>query len=438
MGLKKIAPIAGVAVLSAGLLTACGGSSATPASLRREGRARPARSSARPTRATPAPVRRAERRRTRPSSPRSPTYNVAFSQNASNNPWRLAETASMQGRGDQARASSSPSPTPTTSRPSRSRHQGPDRPEAGRPVHRPDHRAARATSSRTPAGAGIPVFLLDRDVDHNVAKPGQDFVTVIQSDFVQEGKRAAVQMAKATGGNAKIIELEGTTGASPAIDRKKGFDEAIKQCPGMQVVVSQDARLHPRQGPVGRRDAAAVAPGRHRDLRAQRRDGARRDRRDQGDRQGCPARTSRSSRSTARRTASRPSRPASSTRRWSAARASAPSAFQTMMELRGRQADPDADHQHRPALHQGQRGRQRRQGLLSRRRTGPLGSAPATTAARARGDTSPGPDRREKGALGGRRSHAPAVDAGHQQAVPRRARADATRTSRWLAARCTR
>jgi ribose transport system substrate-binding protein len=88
--------------------------------------------------------------------------------------------------------------------------------------------------------ANIPVFLLDRDVDHNVAKPGQDFVTVIQSDFIQEGKRAATQMATATGGNAKIIELEGTTGASPAIDRKKGFDDAITQCSGMQVVVSQD------------------------------------------------------------------------------------------------------------------------------------------------------------------------------------------------------
>jgi len=85
------------------------------------------------------------------------------------------------------------------------------------------------------------VFLLDRDVDHAVAKPGQDYVGVLQSDFIQEGKRAAVQMAKATNGKAQIIELEGTTGASPAIDRKKGFDEAIKQCSGMKVVVSQDA-----------------------------------------------------------------------------------------------------------------------------------------------------------------------------------------------------
>jgi ABC-type sugar transport system substrate-binding protein len=98
------------------------------------------------------------------------------------------------------------------------------------------------------ADAGIPVFLLDRDVDHSVARPGEDYVTVIVSDFVQQGKRAAWAMAQATGGNAKIIELEGTTGSSPAIDRKKGFDEAIAQCPGMEIVVSQSADFTRAEG----------------------------------------------------------------------------------------------------------------------------------------------------------------------------------------------
>ena len=288
MRLTKIAPIAGLAVLSAGMLTACGGSSdnsSKPAAGGESGASCPLVKADRPGQL------RGRRRACRPPptrrrSPRSRTYNVAFSQNASNNPWRLAETASMKERGGQA---GHPAHRHRRQQPAVEAdrgHQGADRPEAGRALHRADHRAARATSSRTPPRPNIPVFLLDRDVDHAVAKPGQDFVTVIQSDFVQEGKRAAVQMAKATGGNAKIIELEGTTGASPAIDRKKGFDEAIKQCPGMQVVVSQDARLHPRQGPVGRRDPAAVAPGRHRHLRPQRRDGPRRDRGHQGDRQG--------------------------------------------------------------------------------------------------------------------------------------------------------
>jgi ribose transport system substrate-binding protein len=91
------------------------------------------------------------------------------------------------------------------------------------------------------ADADIPVFLLDRDVDHAVAEPGKDYVTVIVSDFVQQGRRAAWSMAQATGGTAKIIELEGTTGSSPAIDRKAGFHEAAAECPDMEIIVSQSA-----------------------------------------------------------------------------------------------------------------------------------------------------------------------------------------------------
>jgi ribose transport system substrate-binding protein len=237
--LRKIAPVVGVAVLSVSLLAGCagggnggataGGGSGAPCPL--VGAADPGNSQA------PSGVPTADKA---PKLAQKSTYNVAFSQNASNNPWRLAETASMR----EEAAKQGIQLTVTDANNQQSKQIADIK---GLIAQKPDALFIApiteqiANVVKDAATANIPVFLLDRDVDHNVAKPGQDFVTVIQSDFIQEGKRAAVQMAKATGGNAKIIELEGTTGASPAIDRKKGFDETIKQCPGMQIVVSQDA-----------------------------------------------------------------------------------------------------------------------------------------------------------------------------------------------------
>ncbi len=87
--------------------------------------------------------------------------------------------------------------------------------------------------------AGIPVILLDRNVDQTIAKPGQDYVTFIGSDFIEEGKRAAEWLIKATNGKGTIIQLEGTVGSTPAQDRKTGFEEAIKASPDLKIVASQ-------------------------------------------------------------------------------------------------------------------------------------------------------------------------------------------------------
>jgi ABC-type sugar transport system substrate-binding protein len=87
--------------------------------------------------------------------------------------------------------------------------------------------------------AGIPVILLDRNVDQSLAQAGRDYVTFIGSDFIDEGMRAAEWLTKAVNGQAKIIQLEGTTGSSPANDRRKGFEDFIKAHPGMEIVASQ-------------------------------------------------------------------------------------------------------------------------------------------------------------------------------------------------------
>jgi ABC-type sugar transport system substrate-binding protein len=96
--------------------------------------------------------------------------------------------------------------------------------------------------------AGIPLFLIDRNVDASLAKPGVDYVTFIGSDFVLEGKQAGEWLVKATNGKANILEIEGSTGSSPANDRKKGFDEVIAQHPDMKILASQTGNFNRDEG----------------------------------------------------------------------------------------------------------------------------------------------------------------------------------------------
>ncbi len=93
--------------------------------------------------------------------------------------------------------------------------------------------------------AGIPVVLTDRVVQ--VSSPDL-YVTFIGADFVEEGRRAANWLAKATHGKALIAELQGTPGAAPAIDRKKGFEEALAKYPEMRIIKSQSAEFTRAKG----------------------------------------------------------------------------------------------------------------------------------------------------------------------------------------------
>jgi ribose transport system substrate-binding protein len=83
--------------------------------------------------------------------------------------------------------------------------------------------------------AGVPVASVDRK-----ANTGAVLVHV-GADNVEGGRAAARYVVNKLKGNGTVIELEGTPGASPAIDRKKGFDEVIAQNPGVKILVSQAA-----------------------------------------------------------------------------------------------------------------------------------------------------------------------------------------------------
>jgi ribose transport system substrate-binding protein len=93
--------------------------------------------------------------------------------------------------------------------------------------------------------AKIPVVLVDRAA---AGKPGEDYVTLLASNFVEQGRRAAEWLAKATNGQAKIVELSGTPGSSVAADRAKGFREGIAKHPGMTIVASQTGNFSRAQG----------------------------------------------------------------------------------------------------------------------------------------------------------------------------------------------
>ncbi len=97
--------------------------------------------------------------------------------------------------------------------------------------------------------AGIPVILTDRAV--KVADPSL-YVTFIGSDFVEEGRKAArwllERAAKTPNAALNIVELQGTVGSAPAIDRKKGFEEVIKTNPKLQIIRSQSGEFTRAKG----------------------------------------------------------------------------------------------------------------------------------------------------------------------------------------------
>ncbi len=86
--------------------------------------------------------------------------------------------------------------------------------------------------------ARIPVILTDRAVSADASL----YVGFIGSDFIEEGRKAArwvLEQFKDPAQQVNILELEGTVGAAPANDRKKGFAEILREHPNFHIVRSQ-------------------------------------------------------------------------------------------------------------------------------------------------------------------------------------------------------
>jgi simple sugar transport system substrate-binding protein len=91
---------------------------------------------------------------------------------------------------------------------------------------------------REAKAAGIPVFLSDRTVD---VKDESLWTTFMGSDFLEEGRRAARWLVgyMKTDRPVNIVELQGTIGSAPAIDRKIGFEEILQDHPNYRIIVSE-------------------------------------------------------------------------------------------------------------------------------------------------------------------------------------------------------
>lgn len=95
--------------------------------------------------------------------------------------------------------------------------------------------------------AGIPVICSDRSV-----KVNDDSLTTtfIGSDFIEEGRRAArwLEGKMADSQDVNIVELRGTVGSAPAIERGIGFQEVIKGNKKFKIIRSESANFTKQDG----------------------------------------------------------------------------------------------------------------------------------------------------------------------------------------------
>jgi simple sugar transport system substrate-binding protein len=85
--------------------------------------------------------------------------------------------------------------------------------------------------------AEIPVFLLDRNV---TVIDDSLFMTGVAADSVHEGAVAADWLIKTQASQpCNVVELQGTVGASVALERKQGFLDTISAVPGIKIIRTQ-------------------------------------------------------------------------------------------------------------------------------------------------------------------------------------------------------
>lgn len=83
--------------------------------------------------------------------------------------------------------------------------------------------------------AGIPVFIFNNRME------GVDFVSYVGSDDEKIGYEITKHLIASLGGKGRLVHIEGVPAAITAQNRKKGFERALKESPGIELLASQPA-----------------------------------------------------------------------------------------------------------------------------------------------------------------------------------------------------
>lgn len=77
--------------------------------------------------------------------------------------------------------------------------------------------------------AGIPVIIIDRKIE------GRNFTAYVGANNIEIGRNAAKYIISHSKGEARIIEITGQEGSSPAFERSTGFKNTLDSVPGLQI-----------------------------------------------------------------------------------------------------------------------------------------------------------------------------------------------------------
>ncbi|MGI6130948.1 MAG: sugar ABC transporter substrate-binding protein [Bacillota bacterium] len=90
--------------------------------------------------------------------------------------------------------------------------------------------------------AGIPV------ITSNTRAFGGNVISFVGVENYDAAYSVATHVAEQLHGKGQVVILEGVPGAQTAIDRKKGFDDALAKYPGIKVLASQPAKFQRAEG----------------------------------------------------------------------------------------------------------------------------------------------------------------------------------------------